>query len=355
MALASKVAVVEFDEGNVVPLKRALDLVGGIEDLNTVERPVVVKVGVFSHEATNHASVSLVDAIINRFDRAPKIFVAESDNYRGTGSERLQIWKELYSERVVPFNFSDDSDTRRVKISGQEMDLSHVLFKPNVFVDTHILRSFESGSILKNLFGCILDTKRMKYHKVLPTLLADVYEAIGGIDLAVLDGTYFWRGAGDAPVRMNVVLAGRDAVAVETVGATLAGLDPQRMPVIQEFVKRGLGEGVLENIEILGASLGSLQEKFMSAAKEQKKRPTRKSGPQTWGGHVSNAFGGLIREGFFNLPNKRTLEEVVRVLEARGLSTKGKEGKIVDFVSRRVKKGILKKSKALDGWVYWKE
>jgi hypothetical protein len=233
--------------------------------------------------------------------------------------------------------------------------LSHILFKPNVLVDTHILRSFESGSILKNLFGCILDTKRMKYHKVLPTLLADVYEAIGGIDLAVLDGTYFWRGAGDAPVRMNVVLAGRDAVAVETVGTTLAGLNPQRMPVIQEFVKRGLGEGVLENIEVLGASLESLQKKFLFAAKEQKKRTARDSRPQTWGGHVSKAFGGLIREGFFNPTNKRTLEEVVKALEARGLSTKGKEGKIVDFLARRVKKGLLKKSKSFERWVYWKE
>ena len=151
------------------------------------------------------------------------------------------------------------------------MVLSHMLFKPNVLVDTHILRSFESGSILKNLFGCILDSKRVKYHKVLPTLLADVYEAIGGVDLAVLDGTYLWRGAGDAPVRMNTVLVGRDAVAVETVGATLAGLNPQKMPVIQEFVKRGLGEGSLENIEVVGASLERLREEILVRCKEPRR------------------------------------------------------------------------------------
>ena len=86
----------------------------------------------------------------------------------------------------------------------------------------------------------------MKYHKILPTLLADVFEAIGGVDLAVLDGTYIWRGAGEAHVRMNTLFVGKDAVAVETVGATLAGLDPSETPVIQEFVNRGLGEGRLE-------------------------------------------------------------------------------------------------------------
>jgi uncharacterized protein (DUF362 family) len=272
LELTAKVAVVEFDGDNVASLERVFGLIGGIADLNAAERPVVIKVGVFSQKARNHASVSLVDGIINRFDKAPKIFVAESDNYRGTGSERLQIWKELYTERVVPFNLSDDSDTRKAEIADQQMELSHLLFKPNVLVDTHILRSFESGSILKNLFGCILDSKRVKYHKVLPTLLADVYQAIGGVDLAVLDGTYLWRGAGDAPVRMNIALVGRDAVAVETVGATLAGLDPQKMPVIQEFVRRGLGEGCLENIEVVGASFESLREKSLVAAKAQRKR-----------------------------------------------------------------------------------
>jgi uncharacterized protein (DUF362 family) len=268
--LASKVAVAEFCDEKV-PLGGLLDMIGGIDDLNTAERSVVVKVGVFNHKQENHASMSLVTEIIRCFDSAPRIFLAEADNYKGTGSERLQIWSELFTERVVPFNLSDDSDTRKVKLAEQEMNLSHVLFKPNVLVDTHILRSFESGSILKNLFGCIPDSKRVKYHKVLPTLLADVYEAVGGVDLAVLDGTYLWHGAGGARVRADTVLVGRDAVAVETVGAALAGLNPQKMPVIQEFVRRGLGEGVMENIEVVGVSFESLKKKFMSIGTAKKK------------------------------------------------------------------------------------
>jgi len=256
---------------------------------------------------------------------------------------------------VVPFNLSDDPDTRSARIAGQQMRLSHLLFKPSVLVDTHILRSFESGSILKNLFGCILDSKRVKYHKVLPTLLADVYEAVGGVDLAVLDGTYLWSGAGDAPVRMNTVLVGRDAVAVETVGATLAGLNPQKMPVIQEFVKRGLGEGCIENIEVVGASFESLLEEFLSAAKSQKRARARSSAPQTWGGQANRAFRGLVREGFFQQSGGRTIEDIVKVLKARGVSVEDKHDKIVGFLARRVKKGILKKSKNSDGRVCWRE
>lgn len=354
-ALTSKVAVIEFDGVSAGVLKQVLEMIGGIDDLNTAERSVVVKVGVFSHKAENHTSVSVVDAIMNCFDKAPKIFLAESDNYQGTGNERLQIWKELFTERIVPFSLSENADTRRVELAGEEMNLSHVLFKPSVLVDTHILRSFESGSILKNLFGCIPTSKKAKYHKILPTLLADVYEVIGGVDLAVLDGTYFWRGAGNASVQMNTLLVGRDAVAVETVGATLAGLNPQKMPVIQEFVKRGLGEGNLRNIKIVGASFERLKEKFVAAAVDQKKLLAQRKGPQTWGGHSYQALEGLIREGFFKLPNKRTMEDVAKAFEAKGLSTKGNEGKIASSLARRVKKGVLKKSKLSNQRVYWTE
>jgi len=281
--LTSEVAIVHFDENNAESLKQAIDLIGGIDDLNTAMRSVVVKVGVFSHKAQNHTSVSVVDAIISSFDKALKIFLAESDNYRGKGSERLQIWKELFTDRVMPFNLSDDTDTRETRLADREMKLSHILFKPNVLVDTHILRSGDRGSILKNLFGCLPTSKKAKFHKmeIFCPLLADIYEAIGGIDLAVLDGTYFWHGAGDTPVRMNILLVGRDAVAVETVGAVLAGLKPEKMPVIQEFVRRGLGEGDLGRIEILGTSFESLKKKFASAAKTQKKLRAQRKVPQT--------------------------------------------------------------------------
>ena len=278
--MTSKVGVIEFN-GNPVreTLKQATDLIGGITDLNTSKKPVIIKVGVFSHKAKNHTSVNVVDAIISLFDKAPKICLAESDNYKGTGSERLQIWKELFTERVTPLNLSEDSEPKAMKLAGEEVNLPGVLLKPKILIDTHILRSFESGSILKNLFGCILDSKRAKYHKMLPALLADIYEAIGGVDLAILDGTHFWHGAGNDPVKINTLIIGKDAIAVETVGAVLTGLNPEKMPVIQEFLKRGLGEGDISNIEIVGSSLENIRNKLLSAAKVDKK--PRHKAPKT--------------------------------------------------------------------------
>jgi len=270
--VVSKVAIVEFNGDVQSSLKQALKLIGNIDDLNTKKRPVVIKVGVFNHKAKTHSTVNVVDAIINNFNQTPQIFLAESDNYRGKGSERLQIWKKLFTDRVVPFNLSDDSNTRKVKITDEEIGFSHILFEPNVFVSTHVLRGYEKGSILKNLLGLIPDPKKARFHKKLETALLDAYEAIGGIDLAVLDGTYTYRGAGAMPhagpnstryrIKTNILLVGRDAIAVEAVGASLVGLNPEKMPVIQEAVNRGLGEGNIEKIDVLGISFENLKENF---------------------------------------------------------------------------------------------
>ncbi len=311
-----------------------------------------LKVGIFSHKAGNHTSVGLAKAIIDSFGKAPKVLLAESDNYQGTALERLQIWRELFNERVTPIDLSDQANTQRITLAGHEMNLAETLFKPNVLVSTHILRSFEQGSILKNLFGCIPSPKKAKYHKVLPSLLADIYEAIGGIDLAVLDGTFFWRGAGDLPIKMNTLLVGRDAVAVEAVGGAFAGLRLEKMPVLQEFVKRGLGEGELKNIEIVGASFEDLKTRFKLASEQHAKKWRERGGaPKIW----APAIDELIREGFFRLPNKRTREDVGRVLKDRSVPVEGNTNLIATTLTRRVSKGILRARKELEGWTYWME
>jgi diketogulonate reductase-like aldo/keto reductase len=81
----------------------------------------------------------------------------------------------------------------------------------------------------------------------------------------------------------------------------------------------------------------------------------RGKGPQTWGGQMCQALEGLIREGFFKHSDKRMLEHVVKALGSKGLSTRGKEDNISNSLAGRVKKGVLKRSKASDGWVYWTE
>jgi len=352
--VGSKVAITRFDEKESVSLDHAFEMIGGISDLNTTRRPVVIKVGVFTTKRAHYSSVDVVRAIINGFNKAPQAFLAESDNYQGTGSERLQVWKELFTDNVVPFNLTQDTETRQCRIDDENLQLSHILFKPNVFVSTHVLRTFDRGSILKNLFGLLPDRKKSRFHKKLPAVLADLYEAIGGVDLAVMDGTNLWHAWTGPTTRMNTILLGRDAVAVETVGATLAGLDPQKMPVIQEFSRRGLGETNMENIQILGVDFDELKKECEIAIRASKKSK-RAQGPQTWGGRANRAFTLLLEEGYFKSPKKRMIDDILKVLERKGIPTKGKEEKIPSFLARRVKSGTLVRGRDENKNCYWTE
>jgi len=278
----SKVAVVELSSDVHATVRNALELIGGINDLNKALRPVTVKVGVFNPKGEAHSTVPMVDAIVHSFNKAPMIHLAESDNYKGKGSERLQIWKALFSDAVVPFNLSEDTETIEARVADERMRLSHILFKPNVFVSTHVLRQFEKGSILKNLLGLIPERKKVRFHKKLEATLLDLYAAIGGIDLAVLDGTFMYPGVtlakGQKRINTNIVVVGRDAVAVEAVGAAIVGMDSEKMPVIKEAMNRGLGEGDLEKIEVLGSSIESQREKVHQLLKTggKKKRALSK-------------------------------------------------------------------------------
>jgi len=67
------------------------------------------------------------------------------------------------------------------------------------------------------------------------------------------------------------------------------------------------------------------------------------------------AVDRLIREGFFKLPNKRTREDVRKVLKARSVPVEGNMNLVITTLTRRVKKGMLKAKKEPEGWIYWTE
>jgi len=62
-------------------------------------------------------------------------------------------------------------------------------------------------------------------------------------------------------------VVGRDAVAVEAVGIAIAGTNPDKLPIIKEAVRRGLGEGNIKQIEILGSPIEAVREKIVKQQK----------------------------------------------------------------------------------------
>lgn len=345
-----KVAVVRFDKDIEQTLADAYALIGGIDDLNNADTDVTLKVGVFDPASRMHTSVPVLRALLKSFETSRRISVVESDNYRGKGRDRLEIWRSLYDQRIQPVSLSEPQATRSVTVTGEELRFPEILFKPRVFVSTHILRVFDRGSVLKNLLGLVPDARKVRFHKRLPEALADIYKAVGGIDLAVLDGSFLWQGSTAAsPPQANVLVVGRDAVAVEAVGLYLCGMAPERLSLIQEFVKRGLGEGSIERIDVQGLPLTELRQEFAKLITGR----MRLKGPQTWSAKTRKALKELRDQGFFNLPAKRSLTEIAAALESRSIAVKGREASLSRLLDRSVKHGELRTDEGHSS--YWKE
>jgi len=256
--MSPKVAVVRTDECAEDAFHRALKLIG--EEYGSISGDITIKVGIFDKRNINYPTVQIVRSVIDSFSLSKRVFLVESDNYMGKALERLQVWKEVFSEKVVSHNLSDDKETKLGLVCGEPIRFSKVLFKPNFLVSLHVLRTGRVGSIFKNLLGLIPDIKKDRFHGRLGTALIDIAQAVGWIDLAVIDGTYIYRGEWKEGVpidreRKNLLVVGRDPVAVETVGCILVGENPLSIPALKVAKERNLGETDKDHIEILGESI----------------------------------------------------------------------------------------------------
>lgn len=114
---------------------------------------------------------------------------------------------------------------------------------------------------LKNMMGAV--TPKGSIHNPLSEKIVDLVSVIKP-SIAVIDGIIAGEGhetSGD-PVEMNLVIAGRDPVAVDAVGAAVMGIAPEKVKHLRLAEERGLGTHDLRQIEILGEPLEKVKKKF---------------------------------------------------------------------------------------------
>jgi uncharacterized protein (DUF362 family) len=132
---------------------------------------------------------------------------------------------------------------------------------PKILLETQlitipVMKTHAKSSLtgaLKNQWGCI-SKLRHNYHLVLSDALADINSAVQPA-LAVMDATVALEGNGPKsgiPRVVNRVLASPDCVALDTVQASLMGLDGSRIEHLATCAERGVGTNRLEEIEIVG-------------------------------------------------------------------------------------------------------
>ena len=133
---------------------------------------------------------------------------------------------------------------------------------------THSMARVTLG--IKNQWGFPQHADRgIDHNNLLHSKLVDVYEYIKP-DITIIDGTEGTIHGHYPPtawedklvIPFNILIGGRDTLSVDVVGARIFGLSRDEVPHLKIAYERGLGEGDLNKIKVIGKNLDEYKEKY---------------------------------------------------------------------------------------------
>lgn len=192
--------------------------------------------------------------------RAGRIYLGESDGLREKARESFKANGYVELAQKLGVELVSFSEVHWVKVDcppAGDIELPRLLLEADVLITLPVLKThaltYFTGS-LKNQWGCLPQYNRILLHKHLDPLLATLHRVLKP-RLAIMDGIVGMEGRGPTngkPRRMDLILASRDAVALDVTAMRLVGLDPLRAHHIVLAAEQGLGRIRVEDIETDG-------------------------------------------------------------------------------------------------------
>jgi uncharacterized protein (DUF362 family) len=157
---------------------------------------------------------------------------------------------DLNKDQLVEISIPNAMALNKVKIAKIALESSCIISVPKL--KTHSLT--KATLSLKNLMGVVVPKDTM--HNNLDEKIVDLFSRIKP-KLAVIDGLVgcFGGELGGTPVRMDIVIAGADPLAVDAIGAAIMGIEPSEVDYIRLAERRKLGAGSLDGINVLGEGI----------------------------------------------------------------------------------------------------
>lgn len=283
--LKSKVALVrcpDYSRETVMEaVRRSFDLIGGLSAVIGKKDQVLIKPNLLAAKrpeqaVTTHPEVvAAVAEEVKRVGGQPVI----GDSPGGVRQDLSDVWSATgmreVSERIgVPLLSLEAGGSYRKLRDGQTYYISKVAMDADVIVNlpklkTHSLVLF-TGAV-KNMFGVVPGLRKKETHLINPrsvpfsAALVDIFSFVVP-QVTLIDGVEGMDGDGPSAGRkreVGLLLAGCDAVAVDTVAAMAVGLDPTQIHTCQIAARQNLGVCSPNQIQVVGDSLERLEiEKF---------------------------------------------------------------------------------------------
>jgi len=269
-----KVAIVKGKNPQNMTVK-ALEMVNAEKALPK-EKPILIKPNYINarHPSTGITTDSRVIEGIVKFLKqhdAKEIIIGEGSGFADT-LEAFQVagvdavaerWNvklvDLNKDELVEVNPPDPLALKKVKIAKTALEstiISVPKLKPHRMA--HVTLS------LKNMMGAV--TPKGSIHNPLSEKIVDLASIIKP-SVAVIDGIIAGEGheTSGNPVEMNLVIAGTDPVAVDSVGAAVMSIPPESVKHLRLAEERGLGTCNLKEITVLGEPIEKVKKKFRTS------------------------------------------------------------------------------------------
>jgi uncharacterized protein (DUF362 family) len=278
--MTSRVAVVKGERGHE-PVFKALDLVDYRNAVAGFGR-ALIKVNFICYETWDTGATTdpmVVEAIWMKLkDVGVDACVVESDATM-TNADKAYMksgMKEMCERNGIEFiNLKHIKD--KVKLAVPNGEALRSITVPRIVTEsavisaaklkTHMATTVTLG--MKNMFGLLPDKFKGKYHaKGISDVIVDINAVVKPV-LTVVDGFVGMEGHGPVdgdPVRMDLIVAGRDVVAVDATCCRIMDFDPHKIKHVRRAFERGLGE--IDDVEIVGEQVASVMRHFEGSRKQ---------------------------------------------------------------------------------------
>jgi uncharacterized protein (DUF362 family) len=163
----------------------------------------------------------------------------------------------LSEDKVVEVKFQGNTPVKRLFLPKTILDADAVADLP--LMKTHEFMAY-SGAI-KNLFGCVPSNKRIYLHPYLPEVFYRLYTLFKP-KLTIMDARIGIEGNGPTkgkPVKMGLMLAGNDALAVDIISAKVMMLNWKETYLSYIANKTGMRE---DDINVEGLPITMVEHRF---------------------------------------------------------------------------------------------
>jgi uncharacterized protein (DUF362 family) len=279
--MKTKVYVIKKDpeETNQEVVLRTLKLIPLNKIISNSESKILVNPNWVTNDHSDSGNVTSTDTIegmlkylLEEAKISPdKVIVADGGDSSSTHMTMKlnDVFRlENYGVKVIDLNKDDRVDNikipnplvlKEVNLAKTAWDASCIISVPSL--KTHSMA--ETTLSMKNIMGTILPKGIM--HSNIHQKIADLTSLVRHkMKFQLIDGIIGSEGSeiGGSPVRMDVIVAGEDPVAVDRVGSAIIGYGPEKAKYLKFSEKKGLGTANMEEIEIIGASIEDVYRKF---------------------------------------------------------------------------------------------